>query len=65
MTHLYYNSVVSRVPTGQVPYREDPKNRKRRKEKERYAAMSQEKDELNRKRRERRKQKNVPGSSKY
>jgi hypothetical protein len=40
MTHRYYNSVVPRVPTGQVPYREDPKDCKRRKEKERYATMS-------------------------
>jgi hypothetical protein len=39
--------------------------RKILKEKERYAAMSQEKkDELNRKRRERRKQKNVHASGK-
>jgi hypothetical protein len=45
--------------------REDSKERKRRKEKEWYATMSQEKkDELNRKRRERRQQKNVHASGK-
>jgi hypothetical protein len=47
-----------------VPDREDPKDRKRRKDKEWYAAMAQEKDELNRNRREKRKQKNVQASGK-
>jgi hypothetical protein len=48
-----------------VPDREDPKDRKRRKDKERYAAMPQEKkDELNRNRREKRKLKNVQASGK-
>lgn len=56
--HQCYIPAVLGVPSGEGPNREDSKERRRRKDKERYEAMSHEKkDELNSRRRERRKQK--------